>query len=76
MVPTPREGAHDPCKFFSFGASSQNTGKCPNIKNFGRGGGLRGPKILYSEILRVFFCALIEFGEGRKSVKKSAFFTE
>ena len=36
--------------------SLQNTGKGPNIKNFfwGGGGGLRGPKILYAEILYVF----------------------
>ena len=34
--------------------------KNPNIKNLG-GRGLRGPKILYAEILRVFFWCLKEF---------------
>ena len=54
--PPPAQGAHDPFKFFMFGASflSKHREK-PKHKEFRRGGGLRGPKILYAEILRVFY---------------------
>ena len=61
--PPPRplfKGAPDPCKkFFMFRPPFPSKHrKNPNKKNFG-GGGLKGPKILYAEILHVFYLLLI-----------------
>ena len=54
----PLQGAPDPCKFFMFGAFFPfKTQEKPKHKEFGGGGG-GASKILYAEILRVFFRAL------------------
>ena len=55
----PSKGALDPMQIlYVWGLRAlENTGKSPSIKNFG-GGGLRVPKILYAEILCVFYLLL------------------